>query len=261
MGVLNKIKNNLFLRNAILAVCMLIILLFATQMLLSVCTRHGQVLEVPDFSGMTVRDEKNLSGSNFKFEINDSLYIPARTPGVVLEQIPAPGAKVKSGRRVFLTINSYQPKMARVPYVTGYSLRQAKNNIQIAGFEIDKLVYREDIATNNVLEQHYAGQVVTPNSHIDAPAGSGITLIVGGDLDETVRIPRLVGFNFREAKSRLHEQGLNVGKIHMDADVNENNKNEAKVYRQDPEKESLRNLGSEIDLYLTFDNSKIEAGN
>ncbi|MCD7964037.1 MAG: PASTA domain-containing protein [Rikenellaceae bacterium] len=260
MSFLTKIKNNLFIRNAILAICFIVILIFFTQITLSLCTRHGQVIEVPDLNGMTYREAKNRSGNDFRFEINDSLYIPARTPGVILEQIPAPGSKVKSGRRIFVTINSFQPKMARVPYVTGYSLRQAKNNIQIAGFEIERLVYRQDIATNNVLEQKFNGQTVTPNSRIDAPAGSGITLIVGGDLGETVRIPRVVGFSLREAKSRLHEQGLNVGKIHMDNGVSDLNRNEAKVYRQEPDKDSFRNLGADIELYVTFDNSKIETG-
>ena len=259
--IFRGIRENIFWRNVVLAVCSLVIFVFLAQILLNLGTRHGQVLEVPDFSGLTFTEARSVAEkADLRLEINDSLYLPAGTGGIVLEQNPAPGAHVKSGRRVFITVNSFRPKTARIPYVTGYSLRQAKNNLEVAGFAIERLIYREDIATNNVLEQRYKGQTVLPQSDIEAPAGSGITLVVGVSGNPAVQVPKVVGFPVQEAKSRLWEQGLNIGKIEQEAGITEVNINEARVYRQRPNAGSRQQLGAKVNLYLTLDETKVAAG-
>lgn len=264
MGLFQQIKANLFLRNVILAICVLVIFVFLTQLILNWATRHGQAYSVPDFNGVTMDEAHQLAKeANLKLEINDSLYLPARTPGVVLEQNPSAGSKVKSGRRVFLTINAFSPRMAVIPYVAGYSLRQAKNNLEVAGFEIDRLVYRDDLATNNVLEQQYNGRTILPGSDIKAPAGSGVTLIVGRSTedDTSIKVPKVVGFSLKDAKSRLWEQGLNVGKITRDEEVTEINLHQARVSRQTPGVGSVQPLGTRVDIHVSVNEAAIEAGN
>ena len=110
--------------------------------------------------------------------------------------------------------------MVTVPYVTGFSLRQAKNNLEMAGLEIKELIYKSDIATNYVLEERCAGKVVQPGSKLQTEMGSGVTLVVGmGEGGNVQQIPQLVGFTAREAKSRLWEAGFNVGKITRDEGI------------------------------------------
>lgn len=262
MGLFEKIKNNMFLRNVILAVCVLIILVFLAQIFLNLVTRHGQVHEVPDFGGMTMEEaEQAARKASLDLEINDSLFLPLRAGGIVLEQNPAPGAKVKSGRRIFLTVNAFSPKIAEIPYVAGYSLRQAKNNLEVAGFEIEKLVYREDIATNNVLEQRFKGRTVLPGSKLEAPTGSGVVLVVGMKAGEaSVKTPKVVGFPLQEAKSRLWEQGLNLGQVFYDKGVTEVNVTDARVYKQEPNAGGHHMLGTAINLYLSLDDKTVAAG-
>ena len=85
--------------------------------------------------------------------------------------------------------------------MAGRSLRQAKNMLEIAGLEIDELVYRADMATNYVLDEYCDGRPVAATSKIEAELGSGVTLYVGveGGYGTTV-VPRLVGFPLKEAK-------------------------------------------------------------
>ena len=100
-----KISGNPIARNLVLALCAIIVFGFVANLLLNLFTRHGQVREVPDLSGMTIDEAKHAGKSaSLRIEINDSLYVPAYPGGVILEQNPAAGAKVKSGRRVFVTI-------------------------------------------------------------------------------------------------------------------------------------------------------------
>ncbi len=255
MGFFAYLKKHVFLKNVVLAVCFFLILIALAQILLSVATRHGQSFEVPDFNGLTMEQADSAAHpARLQLEINDSLYLPARTGGTILEQNPSPGAKVKSGRRIFLTINAFNPKMAQIPYVTGYSLRQAKNNIEVAGFEIERLIFQDNIAVNNVLEERYDGRRIAENSRVMAPAGSGITLVVGrSGEDPYARVPNVTGYTLKDAKSRLWEQGLNVGTVTREEGITEVNLHRTRVSRQSLAAGTSQTLGANVNLTLTLE--------
>lgn len=266
MGVLRKIiekiNSNAISRNLVLAFCAIIIFVFVVSILLNLFTRHNSYKQVPEFAGMSIEDARHTARkASLNLEINDSLYVPAYDGGIILDQTPAAGAEVKSGRRIFITVNSYRQKMVEVPYVTGFSLRQAKNNIEVAGLEIDKLIYQDDLATNYILEQRYKGKPIYPGTKLAIEAGSGITLIVGkGAGTGTQAVPKLVGFPLKEAKSRLWESGLNVGNVSFDKDVTLLNQKDARVYSQTPEQGHHVELGSSVSLKLTLDPEKTDRG-
>lgn len=258
---IKRVNDNYFLRNLVLAVCAVVVFLFISSLFLKLVTRHGSSTEIPDLRGLSIEAAQEAAKqASVKIEVSDSLYIPAYDGGVVLEQSPEPNSKVKRGRRVFLTVNSYTQKMTKVPYVTGFSLRQAKNNLEIAGLEIDKIVYQNDLASNYVLEQRYKGRTVNAYSNLEIPMGSGITLIVGrGDVGSSPA-PRLVGLTLKEAKSRLWEVGLNIGKVDADSDVTPFNMATAIVYLQIPEQKTYVSPGGEVSVKLSLDEARIKKG-
>ena len=113
-----RAMGNVWIRNIVFAVSLLIICVFLVQIMLSVFTRHNRYKDVPDFKGVQlVEAERAAHQHRLRIEVNDSLYVPAYDGGIVLEQKPAAGTKVKSGRRIFVTVNSYHQKMVTVPYV------------------------------------------------------------------------------------------------------------------------------------------------
>lgn len=253
--------GNFVFRNIVLAISIGIILLVLTTILLNVFTRHNKYKSVPDFTGITLEEAERLAGKEkLVIELNDSLYIPTLAPGVVLEQKPSAGTAVKSGRRVFVTINSFGQKMVDVPYVTGYSLRQAKNVLETAGLEIEKLVYVDDIATNNILRQEINGREVLFGEPVQAEMGSGVVLTVGRGDSGRILMPRIVGLSVAEAKSRLWESGLNYGKGTFDADIDSRSMRHARVWKQSPEQGSYTTLGRNANLWLSTDSLKIVNG-
>lgn len=222
-------------------------------------TRHGAHRAVPDFSGVRFDEAQRMADKHgLKLHINDSLFVPAYEGGIVLDQLPEGGVEVKPGRTVYVTINSFRQKIVPVPYVAGRSLRQAKNMLEIAGLEIDELIYRPDMATNYVLEEYFEGRPVTQGSKIEAEIGSGVTLYVGvEDGYGRAVVPQLTGSALREAKSRIWEQGLNIGKIAFDEGVNLLNQKDARVYIQSPGAERGVQFGTRVDLTLTLDQKKV----
>lgn len=260
---ISKVSRNVILRNLILAACVVIVFFVLAALALNVFTRHNNREQVPDFLGMSIAEaQKAAKQGGLRLEIIDSLYVPAYDGGAVLDQQPKAGTEVKSGRRIFLTVNAHQQRMLQIPYVSGYSLRQAKNILEVAGFEIDKLVFRNDIAANNVLQQQFNGEVVTSKSHIKAEQGSGVTLVVGMDPQKPhSAMPKVVGFPLKEAKSRLWEAGFNVGEVVFDEGISLLDRNDAKVYEQTPEQGKRLTLGTTVTLKLAIDQEKIDGGN
>lgn len=246
------------LRNIVLAVSLLIIVLFVTNILLGILTRHGQNKDVPNFIGSPIA-EAHLMAENEKLEIivNDSLYVPLYPGGVVLEQRPSAGkGKVKSGRKIYVTINASRQRSVAVPYVAGYSLRQAKSNLMTAGLEIDRLEYVEDLANNYVISQQLHGVEITPDTTIMAPIGSKVTLIVGGNREHTEVMPDLTGMSLREVKNTLWDMGLNLGGVEFDGVLDMAGQNSAKVYIQSPEPETEVRQGRTISVRLRLEENQ-----
>ena len=247
---LSRLRRHPLLWNLALIAAIILAMAVAAHILMQLGTRHGARRTVPDFSGVPLNQAQRIARKHdLQLHINDSLFVPAYEGGIVLDQLPEGGVEVKPGRTVYITINSFRQKMVPVPYVAGRSLRQAKNMLEIAGLEIAELIYRPDMATNYVLEEYCEGKPVTPTTRMEAEMGSGVTLYVGvEDGYGTTIVPRLVGLPLAQAKGRLWELGLNVGRVDFDEGVNLLNQKDTRVYIQTPGAERSAALGSRVDL-------------
>ncbi len=253
-----RLRRNPLAWNLTLIAGIILALALVAHFAMQIGTRHGARRTVPDFAGMPlVEAYRTARKCDLHLKVNDSLFVPAYEGGIVLDQLPEGGVEVKPGRKVYVTINSFRQKRVPVPYVADRSLRQAKNMLEIAGLEIGELIYRADMATNYVLEEYFEGRPVTPTSRIEAEIGSGITLYVGveGGSGTTV-VPQTVGLSLREAKSRLWESGLNVGRVAFDEGVDLLDRKNTRVYVQSPTAERSALLGARVDLRLTLDAEK-----
>jgi len=252
---LSRLRRHPLLWNLALIAAIILAMAVAAHILMQLGTRHGARRTVPDLSGVQLDQAQRIARKHdLQLHINDSLFVPAYEGGIVLDQLPEGGVEVKPGRTVYITINSFRQKMVPVPYVAGRSLRQAKNMLEIAGLEIAELVYRADMATNYVLEEYCEGKPVTPTTRMEAEMGSGVTLYVGVEEGYgTTIVPRLVGLPLAQAKGRLWELGLNVGRVDFDEGVNLLNQKDTRVYIQTPGAERSAALGSKVDLRLTLD--------
>lgn len=245
------------LKNLIVIAGLVLVMAVAAHLLLLAGTRHKAHRTVPDLTGIPLEEALAAVGrEGLEIVVNDSLYVPAYEGGIVLDQLPEKGVGVKPGRTVYVTINSFRQKTVEVPYVAGRSLRQAKNMLEVAGLGIEKIVYEPDMATNYVLGEYVGDRKISADSRVQAEVGSGVTLHVGESGRVTALVPKVVGQHLQQARSRLWEQGLNVGKVTSDPEINLLNQKEARVYLQTPAAGSRVRLGTRIDLRLTLDGAK-----
>ncbi|MDR0908033.1 MAG: PASTA domain-containing protein [Rikenellaceae bacterium] len=257
-----KLFENIIVRNLVFAVCAILVFVAVATVALNIFTRHNRYKKVPDFVGMPLTEVEKLAGSEkLRIEVLDSVYAPIYEGGTVLEQQPTAETEVKSGRRIFVTISSHQQKEVEVPFVTGFSLRQAKNMLEVAGLEIKELRYENNIATNNILAMLNGRDTIRRGSHLQLQVGSGVTLVVGKAADAmTVEVPKIVGLTLGEAKSRLWERGLNVGRVSMDTVINPVNQRDARVWRQLPSYSQIVPLGEKVGFSIALDEDKIAKG-
>lgn len=211
--------NNWIVRNVLLAAAMIFIFVMLTTLFLSLITRHNKEVVVPDFSNMSFKEAQKLaSSSDLKVEVTDSMYVRRLKPGVVYEQSPAAGAKVKPGRKIQLTTCTYNAEEVPMPSLVGFSMRQAKAELLRNGLQLGKLIYVEDIATNNVLGQRYRGREISAGTMITS--GSVIDLLVGlNPADNMTIVPDLNGKDYLRAIDLILESSLNVGRVKFESSI------------------------------------------
>ena len=133
---------NWIAKNLLWAVVLFIVLIVGAQIALGVLTHHGQTIEVPDLTSVSVPEaEREARKHNLRVEVIDSIYVRRMEKGAVYSQNPKAGTMVKKGRRVMLTINAKHAKKVSMPNLVGYSMRQAKAELNTRGLALGKLIY------------------------------------------------------------------------------------------------------------------------
>lgn len=247
--------GNWIVKNIIWAIVFFLVLLLLATLLLNTITHHGKTVEVPDLTCVNVDEAKALaSKSHLKVEVIDSIYIRKMGKGEVFSQNPKAGASVKKGRRVLLTINAVTPKKVNMPNLTGLSMRQAKAELSSRGLSLGRLIYVDDIATNNVIRQIYRNHTVRPGKQIET--GSEIDLEVGlNPSDNQTYIPDVMGMKYLRALDVIHENSLNTNKIIFDRNVkNYADSINAAVTKQIPSPSRAPIvMGSGVTIYLSLE--------
>ena len=249
------ILKNWIVRNLLGAIIFFAALLLAATVLLGIVTHHGQTIEVPDLTSMSVdAARRQASKKSLKVEVIDSIYVRRMERGAVYSQNPKPGALVKKGRRIMLTINAMNAKKVSVPNLVGYSMRQAKAELNARGLALGKLMYVNDIATNNVLKQFYKNREIRPGRQVES--GSEIDLQVGlNSSDNLTYVPNVKGMKYLRAVDAVHDNSLNLGRVVFDKTVkNYSDSLNAVVYKQTPEaSRSPLLMGSDVTIHLSLD--------
>lgn len=260
----NKQKKGFFsnwiVRNLLRAFLIVVVLVTGAMIFLNVMTQHNKEIDVPDFSNMSVAEaEAAASLAGVRVEVTDSVFVKRMKKGAVYRQNPSAGSKVKNGRRIVLTINAVNVKKVTMPDLVGLSMRQAKAELLSRGLVLNRLIYVQDMATNNVLRQLYGNREAEPGMMIESE--SPVDLVVGlNSSDNVTYVPDVIGLKNMSAVDAVHDHSLNVRSLRFDGSVkNYDDSLNAMVYRQTPEpSDSLRvRMGDEVTLYLTVDGSLI----
>ena len=252
--------SNWIVRNLMIAFLVVVVLIVGAMIFLNLVTKHNQELTVPDLSNLTVEEAAAVAAdAQMRIDVTDSVFVRRMKRGAVYRQNPVPGSKVKSGRRIALTINAVNAKEITMPNLIGYSTRQAKVELLSRGLVLGKLIYVQDMATNNVLRQLRGFKEIEPGTMVES--GTVINLVVGlNSTDNVTFVPYLGGLRNMSAVEAVHDHSLNVGELVFDETVKDYEDSlNAVVYRQVPEAcDTIAvGMGESVSLYLTLDQTRV----
>ncbi len=252
-----KKKLNWVVRTLLWGLVFLVAVFVALDLFLHIFTQHGVSVAVPDMVGMSRAEAEQLCRKDkLQIVIVDSVYVDAVPKGTVYMQTPKAGEQVKRGRKIYLTLNASHEKQTLMPNLVGLSLRQARVELPGHGLKLGRLIYVEDIATNNILGQLIAGEPVLPGTKL--PVGTVVDLKLGlNPSDGYTTIPDVIAMTSNKAADELLGASLNIDNLVYDSTVGKDTAS-AFVYRQVPSA-GTKNvmLGTSVRLYLTLDRDKL----
>lgn len=211
-------------------------------------TNHGESITVPDLKKKNVEElEEFLDSRDLRYEV-DCTFVAGAVPLTIIGQYPQAGAKVKEGRKIYVTVVSRTAPLVKMPKLTDMTLRSAQMLLKSMGLEEGKLSYVPDMAQNAVLRQMYNGSVIEPGQPI--LKGSKIDLELGEGLGTAqFDAPLVVDMPLDEAKIAIIGAGLKVGQ-QMIVSAQEG-QGAGVVVRQNPESGNKVRVGDVIDLWVT----------
>lgn len=131
-------NNRFFWINIIAMVVVLTTVCYGTLYWLDTYTHHGESYVVPNVKNKTLAEAKHLFAGQFiNGSVVDSMYIKGARAGIVLDQTPEAGSRVKQGRTVYLTITTSSVPLINLPdLIDNSSMRQAAAKLKSIGFKL-----------------------------------------------------------------------------------------------------------------------------
>lgn len=240
----------------LVATVILVVLYFVLILSLKIYTHHGKAIHVPDVRGLSeMQAGRMLQQAELRFVVIDSVYSDSIPKGMVADQIPRAGSKVKKNRKLFLIMNSTTSRIVAMPDLNDLSVRYAKSILESAGLKLGSTLKVFSEFNNLVIGQHHEGVEIEPGKAIEV--GSTIDILVASGLsDERTRVPLLKGMRLMDAEELIRINGLHTGAVILDEETSIG-EDSLWVWKQLPGSESKPiRVGESITLWVSVDSIK-----
>ncbi|GAB4507148.1 MULTISPECIES: PASTA domain-containing protein [unclassified Allomuricauda] len=176
---LNFLKSKTFLIQLGLAAGAVLVLVFLALQWLKGTTNHGEFVEVPDFSKMSVMEmRKAVEEAGLRYQVLDSSDFNPEYPRFsILDQNPPAGNKVKANRKIYFTVNPSGYKKVTVPDIIQVTQRNAASMLRAVGLEVERVTYIDELGKDMVYRMKHKGKYIKPGDRL--PKTSQVELICG----------------------------------------------------------------------------------
>ena len=188
---------------------LILLLMIVDAMVMPIFTRQESEVEIPHVVDLSLQAaEARLREADLKFMIGSEEYDSKRPKGTIILQIPGGGSKVKSGRKVILTISKGSAS-AIVPELEGFTLREARMMLEREGLVPGEIIWHTDLDLPDgviINSMPAAGTVMRLNADVQ--------LIVNRiETEMMIRVPNFVGLDLDKARSLAQDNFLLVAGI------------------------------------------------
>lgn len=179
---LDFLRSRTFIIQIGLAILAVIVISFLTLSWLKTTTNHGEFVEVPDFSKMSVMEMRETAeNAGLRYEVLDSTnYNPEYPRFSILDQNPPAGTQVKENRKIYFTVNPSGYKKVTIPNIIQVTRRNASSMLRAVGLDVERVTYIDELGKDMVYRMKYKGKYVKPGdklpktSKIELECGNGV---------------------------------------------------------------------------------------
>jgi len=176
---INFLRSKTFLIQIGLALLVLVVAIFFALSWLKTTTNHGEFVEVPDLSKLSVMDmRKVIEENDLRYEVLDSAnYNPNYPKFSIIEQNPPAGNKVKENRKIYVTVNPSGYKKVTIPKIIQVTQRNASSMLKAVGLDVQRVTYIDELGKDMVYYIKYKGKNISSGDKL--PKTSKIELVCG----------------------------------------------------------------------------------
>lgn len=221
----------------------LFVYLLVDNVVMPLYVQQGKSTRVPSVLGMPIEEaQKVLADSGLGFKETEPKTDKQYPVGAVAQQNPSPGAEVKFGRNVYLTVSGGEV-LVLVPSLRGKSVREGTFTLERFGLLLGVITYEVSLEfpENTIVDQGIA-------SGTTVKKGSKINIIVSqGKSADRLPVPKVIMKALTEAERTVVQQGFRVGNVtyQVNLDLLPNT-----VIDQYPRAGELAASGTTIDLFV-----------
>lgn len=168
---------------------------------LDIYTHHGESIPIPDVRRKSFTDAQYLlSEAGLQVVVSDTGYVRNLPPDCILEQMPEPGERVKSGHIIYVIVNaSHTPTLTIPDIIDNSSLREAMAKLTAMGFKLTQPQFVDG-------EKDWVYGIMVKGRHVVAgdrvPIDDYVTIQVGnGQRDSTEEV------DYIDAPEPVHDEG------------------------------------------------------
>lgn len=252
-------KDPFVWRNIFAMLLFVLTLLLITSWWLKCYTRHGQSIELPDFTNMSMADAELIAKKhNFELIRQDSTYFVDKPGSIILRQTPQPGSLVKENRKVYLVVTKHNAdlvSLSMLPRLYGQSFEVKKAEL-LKGFEMKSNIigYTYDAGPKDyIMAVIYQGDTILSSKlekkEFKLPKGCTLDFILSSDTGAEIPVPNVTCMNYTAATFLLNSMGLVIDEIEEDV---LDHKETSFVVHQDPlyDQDVRIHSGDTIHIYL-----------
>lgn len=217
------IQRKAFWRHLGLLVVALGVCVFLTSMWLKRYTRHGQEIELPDYTGRLLEEAtEDATDRSFRLTVLDSLHVVGKRPHEIIRQNPLPYSKVKEKRTIYVTVTKGAAEkipLNRFPAMYGKSYERKKLELEKA-FQIQcEIVGRQydPGEPDHILAVVYQGDTIIDKNQqgedVMIEKGGRLGFILSQRTGGMLPVPNLICMTYAEAQFLLENSGLEIAEV------------------------------------------------
>lgn len=241
-------------KNLIAAILFLSILFLLLKLALKLYTNHGRSMEIPTFTGTLIEEAREVADDEgLKIDVTTGAFDPERSPGLVVQQIPQVGSRVKNNRTVYLTVLSDKAPDVTLPSLVGnyeYGRYSSLLDAKKIKHRVRERVYDAKQQEGSVLYLYHDDRKITDQDLRDGvtvPMGGTVELVITKRKGNKVSMADYRCQLFGTAEFAITGSQLRVGKLSGDF----SDRNSAYVVSTSPAAGEQTETGAKVDLVLS----------